>query len=135
MSSAFRLPSQLDRGGISAAEHLLQDRDGLVGVHVHQRAERGGPHTLILLAARPRRLLRDRVVLQYPGVEDEVVARLNRQLGREDEDRVAILTAPHGLGGVAVLRYAAERILKSAPENIQELRERGCLPEPWSSDE
>lgn len=60
---------------------------------------------------------------------DEVVQTLNRQLDDEDEDRVAILTAPHGLAGLAVLRYAAERIMQSAPDNIQELRERGFLPE------
>lgn len=60
---------------------------------------------------------------------EEAVARLNRQLDSEDEDRVAILTAPSGLGSLAVLRYAAERIARSAPENIQELREKGFLPE------
>ncbi len=59
---------------------------------------------------------------------DEVVARLNDQLDAEEEDRVAILTAPHGLGGLALLRYATERVWQSAPDNIQELRERGFLP-------
>ncbi len=58
---------------------------------------------------------------------DEVVGRLNKKLDTEEEDRVAILTAPHGLGGVAILRYTIERVLKSAPENIKELRERGFL--------
>ncbi|MGD9857002.1 MAG: hypothetical protein AB7U20_18790 [Planctomycetaceae bacterium] len=60
---------------------------------------------------------------------DEVVARLNHRLDADEEDRVAILTAPYGLGGLAVLRYAADRVWKSAPDNIQELRERGFLPE------
>lgn len=60
---------------------------------------------------------------------DEMVARLNKRLDDEDEDRVAILTAPHGLGPIAVLRYATERISASAPGNIQELREKGFLPE------
>jgi hypothetical protein len=60
---------------------------------------------------------------------DEVVSRLNHKLDAEDEDRVAILTAPYGWGGVAVLRYAAERVWQSAPDNIQELRERGFLPD------
>jgi len=59
---------------------------------------------------------------------EEAVAKLNRQLDSEDEDRVAILTAPSGLGSLAVLRYAAERIARSASDNIQELRERGLLP-------
>ena len=60
---------------------------------------------------------------------EEVVARLNRQLDAEEEDRVAILTAPYGLGGLAVLRYVTERVVESAPDNIQELQERGFLPE------
>lgn len=59
---------------------------------------------------------------------EEVVARLNKTLDREDEDRVAILTAPHGLGGAAILKYTTNRILESAPGNIQELREKGFLP-------
>lgn len=61
---------------------------------------------------------------------DEAVQKLNRQLDDDEEDRIAILTAPHGLAGLAVLRYAADRIIQSAPDNIQELRERGFLPEP-----
>ncbi len=60
---------------------------------------------------------------------DEVVGRLNRRLDNHDEDRVAILTAPYGLGGVAVLKYAADRVMQSAAGNIQELKERGFLPE------
>ncbi|MCA8991511.1 MAG: hypothetical protein KDA88_06010 [Planctomycetaceae bacterium] len=60
---------------------------------------------------------------------EEVVAKLNRQLDDEDEDRVAILTAPHGMGRFAVLKYAIKRIMDSAPGNIQELRDRGFLPE------
>jgi len=56
------------------------------------------------------------------------VEKLNRQLDSEEEDRVAILTAPPDLGNVAVLRYAAERVWQSGPDNVQELRERGYLP-------
>lgn len=59
---------------------------------------------------------------------EEAVAKLNRQLDAEEEDHVAVLTAPPQLGGLAVLRYAAERVWQSAPDNIQELRERGFLP-------
>ncbi|MBI1314026.1 hypothetical protein GC176_22250 [bacterium] len=59
---------------------------------------------------------------------EEIVSRLNRQLDDEEEDRVAILTAPSPLAGVAVLKYATERVLSSAPDNVQELRERGLLP-------
>ena len=68
----------------------------------------------------PARIVTDNV--------EEAVARLNRQLDQDEEDRVAILCAPAGLAGFAVFRYAAERIMVSAPENIQELRERGFLP-------
>jgi hypothetical protein len=60
---------------------------------------------------------------------EEVVSRLDQKLNAQEEDRVAILTAPHGLGGVAVLKYAADRVMQSAPGNIQELRERGFLPD------
>lgn len=59
---------------------------------------------------------------------EEVVERINRKLDDEEEDRVAILVAPAGLAGMALVRYAAHRIMESAPGNIQELRERGFLP-------
>lgn len=58
----------------------------------------------------------------------EVVDRLNRKLDAEEEDRVAILSAPRALAGVAVLRYATERVIASGPDNVNELRERGFLP-------
>ncbi|MCH2516254.1 MAG: hypothetical protein MK134_12025, partial [Dehalococcoidia bacterium] len=35
---------------------------------------------------------------------EEVVAQKNRQLDAEGEDRVAILTAPKNLGGLALVR-------------------------------
>ncbi|MEN9557553.1 MAG: hypothetical protein RLZZ232_3839 [Planctomycetota bacterium] len=59
---------------------------------------------------------------------EEAVERLNRQLDAEDEERVAILSAPVEYSGFAIFRYATERVLASAPGNIQELRERGFLP-------
>ena len=59
---------------------------------------------------------------------EEAVDRLNRRLDDEEEDRIAILTAPDGLSGVAVLKYASERIVESAPDNLNDLRERGFLP-------
>ena len=58
----------------------------------------------------------------------EAVAKLNRQLDDIEEEHTAILSAPEPLAGFAVLRYASERIMSSAPGNIQELRERGFLP-------
>ncbi|MCA9048002.1 MAG: hypothetical protein KDA89_04705 [Planctomycetaceae bacterium] len=59
---------------------------------------------------------------------EEAVSRLQTQLDQEEEDRVAILTAPRELGGLAIFRYVTERVMASAPGNIQELRERGFLP-------
>jgi hypothetical protein len=59
---------------------------------------------------------------------EEAVARLNRQLDDEDEDRIAILSAPDELAGFAIFRYASEKVMSSAPGNIQELREKGFLP-------
>ena len=58
----------------------------------------------------------------------EAVDRLNHQLDAEEEDRTAILSAPAGLAGFALFRYASERVMSSAPDNVQELRERGFLP-------
>jgi len=59
---------------------------------------------------------------------EEAVARLNRQLDDVEEDRVAVICAPSHLAGFAVFRYATERVIRSAPDNVQELRERGFLP-------
>lgn len=59
---------------------------------------------------------------------EEAIDRLNKQLDSEEEDRVAILSAPAGLAGVALLKYASERITDSAHDNLNELRERGLLP-------
>lgn len=59
---------------------------------------------------------------------EEAVDRLCRKFDDEEEDRIAILTAPAGFAGLAVMRYATERVMQSAPDNINELRERGFLP-------
>lgn len=59
---------------------------------------------------------------------EEAVDKLNKQLDAEDEDRIAILTAPPKLAGLALLKYTTERVMASAPENVQELREKGFLP-------
>ena len=58
---------------------------------------------------------------------EEIVAKLNRQLDDEEEEHVAVVTAPAELAGVAILKYATERVVSSAPDNVQELRERGFL--------
>ena len=59
---------------------------------------------------------------------EEAVARLNVQLDDQEEDRTAILSAPAAMAGFAVLKYASDRVISSAPGNISELRERGLLP-------
>jgi hypothetical protein len=59
---------------------------------------------------------------------EEACAKLARDLDRDDDASVAILTAPKVFAGFAVFRYALERVQRSAPDNIQELRERGFLP-------
>ena len=59
---------------------------------------------------------------------EEAVDRLNAELDSEEEDRVAILVAPAGLSGLALLKYATQRITSSASDNLSELRDRGFLP-------
>lgn len=59
---------------------------------------------------------------------EEAVSRLRTRVDDREEDRMAILSAPHGLGGLALVKYAIEKAVESAPGNIQELRERGLLP-------
>ena len=58
---------------------------------------------------------------------EETVAKLMQRLDEQEEDGTAILSAPHALGWMALMRYAAERVVTSAPDNVQELRERGFL--------
>jgi hypothetical protein len=59
---------------------------------------------------------------------EEAVDKLRQRLDSEEDERTGILVAPRGLSGFVVFRYAAERVIASAPDNIQELRERGFLP-------
>ena len=70
-----------------------------------------------------RRLRRGRSARTVRSIVDELKAEIT-----EEDDRTAILVAPHGLGGVALVRYAAECIIESTPGNVGELRERGFLP-------
>jgi len=58
----------------------------------------------------------------------EAVDRLNKRLDDEEEEHVAILSAPAGLAGIALLKYASIRIADSAVDNLNELRDRGFLP-------
>ena len=59
---------------------------------------------------------------------EEAIDRLNTQLDDEEEEHVAILSAPIGLTGIALLKYASQRITDSAHDSLNELRERGFLP-------
>ena len=86
---------------------------------------------LLSRTARFRNLQFNNVVQSEHFVSDsveEAADRINRKLDEEEEDRVGILTAPAGLGGVAVFRYSLERVAQSTPDNVTELREHGFLP-------
>lgn len=103
-------------------ENFFDDEDEMDGRLAHYFLARTASFSHLRMNNRSlaRKLSSDSV--------EETVARLNRQLDDEDEDRVAILTAPAGLAGIAVMRYAADRVMQSARDNITELRERGFLP-------
>jgi hypothetical protein len=101
-------------------ENFFDDEDGEQFAQILLARTAAFSHLKFLNESGPARIVSDSV--------EEAVSRLNRQLDADEEDRVAILAAPPGLGGLAVLRYAAERVWSSAPENVQELRERGFLP-------
>jgi len=58
---------------------------------------------------------------------EEVVDKLNQRLNTDGAEGVAILTAPEPLGWMALMRYAAERVMVSTPGNLTELREKGFL--------
>lgn len=78
------------------------------------------PHLKFANRSAPTDLVSDSV--------EEAVAHLQHRVEDRDEDRKAILSAPHGLGGLALVKYAIEKSVESAPGNIQELREKGFLP-------
>ena len=63
----------------------------------------------------------------YSDSVEEVVDRLGRKLDAEGDNGTAILTAPAGLGPIAVIRYTTEQISRSTPGNIRELQEKGFL--------
>lgn len=62
---------------------------------------------------------------------DEVVARFNQRLDREENRQTAIIQAIADMWEVAVMRFAAERMIKSIPSNLRELKERGFLEGDW----
>ena len=95
-----------------------QEDDGIIDFMLARRASLFS-NLKLTNRSGPNKLVSDSV--------EEIVAKLNRQLDQEDEDRVAILSAPAHLAGVAVLKYATERVMASAPGNVQELREKGFL--------
>ena len=95
-----------------------QEGEGIVEFLLSRSA--GFSHLKFDNESGPKQIVSDSV--------EEAIARINRQLDEEEEDRVAVLTAPPHLAGVALLRYASERVWSSAPDNVQELRERGFLP-------
>lgn len=58
---------------------------------------------------------------------EEISEKLCQRLDTEGEDGVAVLVAPEELGWMALMRYAAERVMVSTPDNLTELREKGFL--------
>lgn len=62
------------------------------------------------------------------GVE-EVLDRINARLDDEEDEDTSVLVCPRGLGPLAVLKLTGDRIQRSAADNVQELRERGFLPD------
>lgn len=101
-------------------DNFFEDSDNERLVQFLLARTAGFSHLKFANSSGPKRITSDSV--------DEIVSKLNRQLDDEEEEHTAILTAPPALGGIALLRYAAERVWSSAPDNIQELRERGFLP-------
>ena len=95
-----------------------QEEQGLANFLLARTA--GFSHLKFQNQSGPHKIVSDSV--------EEAVDRLNRQLDVEEEDRVAILSSPVELRGLAVFKYAVERIWASTPDNLQELRERGFLP-------
>ena len=47
--------------------------------------------------------------------------KINRKLDADEEDRIAILTAPENLAGIAILRYATERVFHELSISRQQL--------------
>ena len=58
----------------------------------------------------------------------EAVEQLNHRLDRDEEEHTAVLSAPVGMAGFALFKYTSQRVMSSAPDNLQELRERGFFP-------
>ena len=62
-----------------------------------------------------------------PSPLDEAVQKLNQRLDSEDNRLVAIIKGAAEMWEVSVMRYAIERMVKSMPSNITELKEKGFL--------
>ncbi len=110
----------------------LHDGQGPFSNFVEHDAEQQAVQFLLARTAQFSHLRIENERSSRRTVTDSVAAaveRLNRQLDDEEDEDTAILTAPHQLGGVALLRYTAEKVWESAPSNVQELRERGFLPD------
>ncbi len=62
-----------------------------------------------------------------PDPLDRTVARLNERLDRDDNHLTAIIETLADTWEVSVMRFAAERMIKSLPANLREMKERGLL--------
>ena len=58
---------------------------------------------------------------------EETSARLSKRLDGEGNNLTAIIKTMMDMWEVSVMRYSIERMVKSLPSNITELKERGLL--------
>jgi hypothetical protein len=58
---------------------------------------------------------------------DETVNKLGKRLDKEGKNLVAIIHGRSDHWEITIMRYSVERMIKSLPSNITELRERGFL--------
>lgn len=133
-------PAELARGEVTVTRPTIltpSSRPEFFGLFEDLAAEAGRDLADFAMFALQRTAAFDRLrvsnELGLPerpgGGVEEVLARVNRRLDDEEDEDTAVLVAPRRLGPLVVLKYATERIARSGPDNVQELRERGFLPE------
>ena len=60
---------------------------------------------------------------------EAVIDKLRKKLDRRDDSNTAILKALADTWEISIMKYALEKMVKSTPSNITELKERGFLGE------
>jgi len=59
---------------------------------------------------------------------EAVIEKIKKKLDKKSDSNTAILKALADMWEISVMKYAVERMVKSVPSNITELKERGFLP-------